>query len=74
MLIRQGAAVGPGSMKISASGSPVKRGIKAGYDKFGLPKKEHFKEYDLKTNQIIEVQKKKKANNYESDSDASVER
>ena len=74
VLIRQGAGTGAASVKISASGSPVKLGTRAGFDKFGLPKKENFKEYDLKTNQIVEVRKKKKLNNYASDSDASVER
>ena len=74
MLIRQGAGTSVPSLKISASGSPVKLGARAGYDKFGMPKKENFKEYDLKTNQIVEVKKKKKLNNYDSDSDASVER
>ena len=72
VLIRQGAGIGGASLKISASGSPVKLGARAGLDKFGLPK--NFKEYDLKTNQIVEVRKKKKLNNYASDSDASVER
>ena len=74
VLIRQGAGIGGASAKTSASGSPVKLGTRAGFDKFGQPKKESFKEYDLKTNQIVEVRKKKKLNNYASDSDASVER
>ena len=58
VLIKQGARTRDGSMKITASGGPVKRGTKAGFDRFGLPKKENFKEYDLKTNQIVEVKKK----------------
>ena len=34
---------------------------------YGAPKKENFKQFDLKTNQIVEVQKKKKKP-YEEDS------
>lgn len=62
-------------MPISASGSPSKRGARhhKNVDKYGMPKKENFKEYDLKTNQIVEVQKKKKTY-YASDSSGSVER
>ena len=58
----------PGAVDKSA----VKR-AKAHVDKYGLPKKENFKEYDLKTNKIVEVKKKKKVN-YGSDSSQSVER
>ena len=50
MLIKQGAVVGEGSLKISATGSPIKCHARTGLDKFGMPKKEKFKEYDLKTN------------------------
>ena len=75
MLIKQGAIIGEGSLRISATGSPIKlSAARASLDKFGMPKKESFKEYDLKTNQIVEVKKKKKVNNYEEDSDKSVER
>ena len=74
MLIKQGAVVGEGSLKISTTGSPIKFHARTGLDKFGMPKKEKFKEYDLKTNKIVEVKKKKKVNQYEDDSDKSVER
>ena len=50
ILIKQGPVIGEGSLKISATGSPIKCGTRAGVDKFGMPKKENFKEYDLKTN------------------------
>ena len=50
-----------------------KDGTKILLDKYGLPKKQNFKEYDLKTDKIVEVKKKKKLA-YESDSDENVER
>ena len=73
VLVKQGG-ITESSLKITAKGSAIKLGgPKAALDKFGMPKKENFKEYDLKTNQIVEVRKKKKKT-YEADSDASVER
>ena len=62
-----------GSMSGTKSTKNLNNGCKPGFDKYGLPKKLKFKEYDLKTDKIVEVKKKKKVA-YESDSDKSVER
>ena len=71
MLIKQGSI--DDSKRGVAGGSPAKRAGFPGFDKFGLPKKENFKEYDLRTNKIVEVKKKVKVN-YGSDSSRTVER
>ena len=72
MLIKQGS-IDDSSKRGVTGGSPGKRAGLPGFDKFGLPKKENFKEYDLRTNKIVEVKKKVKVN-YGSDSSGTGER